>query len=83
MFCDEFGPTKTMVKNSLYFPAATFTIYGDGLKDVITGKVAAKDAVENCGNEELLEVCSEEEEPISSETLDELLDRLYANLEKH
>ena len=46
--CKEITPSKGMIKHSIYYPAAVFDVYGRGLKDVIFGRVSAKEAADRC-----------------------------------
>lgn len=54
--CEGITPTREMVRNSIYCPAAMFQRYSAGIADIIYGNVAAKKAVERCekSNEEEL-----------------------------
>ena len=46
--CDGITPTKEMVRNSIYCPAAMFDVYDSGIVDIIIGSATAKEAIDEC-----------------------------------
>lgn len=49
--CSGSLPTADMIENSIQCPAAMFEQYGEGIVEVMSGTLTAKEAVEKCEND--------------------------------
>lgn len=46
--CEGITPSKEMIRNSIYCPAAMFNRYGPGIVDILFCNATAKEAVDKC-----------------------------------
>lgn len=48
--CKGTFPTIEIIKNSIYYPAAMFKQYGNGIVDIIFGNASVKETIDKCEN---------------------------------